>query len=517
MSKTLVLIIEDEPDLGPAILAMLNLEGYEAVGIDDGWKGVTLAEQRLPAIILIAFRILKENDYAILKALRANVATQHIPVIALANSTDTVDIRQIVKLGIDDCLVKPFNADELLKALSGPLNKRAQLEEAFSRAEPPPPAATGGSAPDKAEAADVVKKDETPMPQPSVAPGALGDSAVGETREVEVILPSPSYVIPEGDDTKEVSVVPPPAPAPAAPPPSAPPPPAPPPPPEMDTDITRELSAIPDHAKSGKPADGVQFSAYYPKTVKLDDWQPFYAYVFRERAAGAVVADALKQLSEQQAGYSNVTQAARATIQQGAEIVARPEMKGFQFNPLTVTLGFYDEWGRFDFKLRAKDAPLHQFATGSMTFVVEGVIVADVPLSVFVGDDLSAEINSAVTKMYQAIFCSYSHQDSAIVERVERAYKALGLDYLRDIYTLKSGQEWDEQLLKLIDQADIFQLFWSEAAAKSPYVEREWRHALSLNREATRFIRPVYWKQPMPAVPSELGHIHFAYEPELGA
>ena len=120
----------------------------------------------------------------------------------------------------------------------------------------------------------------------------------------------------------------------------------------------------------------------------------------------------------------------------------------------------------------------------------------------------------ATSPVYQAIFCSYSHQDTQIVERVERAYKALGLDFLRDVMMLKSGQDWNAELLNMIDRADIFQLFWSNTAAASKYVREEWEHALNLRRPLG-FIRPVYWQQPMPPPPPELAAIHFAYEPEL--
>ena len=117
--------------------------------------------------------------------------------------------------------------------------------------------------------------------------------------------------------------------------------------------------------------------------------------------------------------------------------------------------------------------------------------------------------------MYGAIFCSYSHRDTVIVERVERAYKALGLDYLRDVTTLKSGTHWSDELLELIDRADVFQLFWSSAAADSKYVRQEWEHALKHEAAKPNFIRPVWWQTPLPSVPPELGHIHFAYQPEL--
>ncbi len=96
-----------------------------------------------------------------------------------------------------------------------------------------------------------------------------------------------------------------------------------------------------------------------------------------------------------------------------------------------------------------------------------------------------------------------------MVNKLEKAYSALGMSYLRDIRILRSGQQWSTTLLKKIEEADIFQLCWSSKAKTSLNVEKEWRHAIDQKRE--HFIRPVYWEQPMPTPPVELESIHFAY------
>jgi hypothetical protein len=272
----------------------------------------------------------------------------------------------------------------------------------------------------------------------------------------------------------------------------------------------------PAPAKPEPQPQPVQFSAYYPKEVKPDDWQPLTAYIFKQSAENAVSADVNKQLGERVSLFRKIVQTAKQIIQEGELITATPNMPGFQFNPPAINVAFFEDWHRFDFKLRAHTAPLNQSANGLLTFAVAGVIVADIPLSIFVGETTSAgEQASASSKPYQAVFCSYSHHDTQIVERVERAYKALGLDYLRDVVSLKSGTHWSEELLQLIEKADIFQLFWSEAAAQSDYVQQEWQHALRLSRDQAHFIRPVYWRQPMPPPPTDMSHIHFAYQPDL--
>lgn len=68
----------------------------------------------------------------------------------------------------------------------------------------------------------------------------------------------------------------------------------------------------------------------------------------------------------------------------------------------------------------------------------------------------------------------------------------------------------------MIGRADVFQLFWSRHATRSKSVEEQWRHALGLGRSARHFIRPVYWEQPMPSAPPELGDLHFTCVRHLG-
>lgn len=266
------------------------------------------------------------------------------------------------------------------------------------------------------------------------------------------------------------------------------------------------------------PLSAVEFSAYFPREIQPNTWQPLRAYVYKPHAQPAVAADAAAELGALLSGYREVARPAQTRIAEGALITATPQLPGFQFNPPTAQIAFYDDWQRFDFRLRATTAPLDQAANGRITFSVEGIIIADVPLAVYVSTTPAVATASPVSSarpIYQSIFCSYSHKDTQIVERIEKAYKVLGFTSLRDVLTLKSGQDWDAELLRLIDQADIFQLFWSTAASQSNAVRKEWLYALQRRALRPDFVRPVFWEQPMPPPPPELSPIHFAFEPTL--
>jgi len=148
-----------------------------------------------------------------------------------------------------------------------------------------------------------------------------------------------------------------------------------------------------------------------------------------------------------------------------------------------------------------------------VSFYAGPVLVGETPIGFRVSPQADSEearpAEPSTASPYQPIFVSYSHQDTVIVEQLEKAYKALGNSYLRDVEILRSGEEWNPALLKKIDEADIFQLYWSKAASVSEYVTQEWQHALARGKPS--FIRPLYWEKPMPDPPPELAKIHFAF------
>jgi hypothetical protein len=114
---------------------------------------------------------------------------------------------------------------------------------------------------------------------------------------------------------------------------------------------------------------------------------------------------------------------------------------------------------------------------------------------------------------YRKVFPSYSHKDIEIVAQIEEYAQISGDKYLRDVNELRSGQNWKQWMRETIEEADIFQLFWSTNSMRSQNVTLEWQHALRLGRQ--NFIRPTYWENPLPQSPAdnlppaELLDLHF--------
>jgi len=265
-----------------------------------------------------------------------------------------------------------------------------------------------------------------------------------------------------------------------------------------------------------------QFTAYGPKEMPTETWSSLIVYAHTKERANSVRSDIekLQVVLPQPAHEASSDQTAQLT--RGTELTLIPYAEGFTFNPERLTFRWWEDMHRAMFRMRA-DKRLRGTAANILLGVYIGpVIVATVKIGVLLTDPTSAsltpqpaEIGSAELYRAEQIFISYSRKDTDIAIACRNAYRALGFDVLMDMDTLRAGQNWNEELKRMIDRATIFQLFWSARSAQSTFVHQEWQYALQKKGilRGEGFIRPVYWEDPIVPPPDELKHLHFEYIP----
>ena len=123
-AMTKVLVIEDEEILRESILDILKTRGFSAIGAGDGYRGLQLAKEFAPDLILCDVRMPKLDGYQVLQAIRKDSLTATIPLIFLTAETlqNVVDKGQI--LGANGYLTKPFTTAQLLEAIAQGLRDR---------------------------------------------------------------------------------------------------------------------------------------------------------------------------------------------------------------------------------------------------------------------------------------------------------------------------------------------------------------------------------------------------------
>lgn len=127
-----ILIIEDEVQIRENIQQILELSGFEAYTAYDGKAGLELVKTSPPDLILCDIMMPELDGYDVLSALRQEPATASIPVIFLTAKADRVDLRRGMELGADDYLTKPFETDELLRAISARLERQTMLTQQYT-------------------------------------------------------------------------------------------------------------------------------------------------------------------------------------------------------------------------------------------------------------------------------------------------------------------------------------------------------------------------------------------------
>lgn len=275
-----------------------------------------------------------------------------------------------------------------------------------------------------------------------------------------------------------------------------------------------------DKLSGGSANNGVRFAAYYPKEMGTKDWVPMKAYTFIGYALDAVKADAQGNGADKlpEVLYDR-NHTSRYRIPEGATVTVTPHMPGFQFNPQNISIGFYRTWHRFDFEIRAVEAELDEATNGHLTFTVDGLIIADVPMSIYVSKSLDKakqhEIRYIIRKPYSNVYVSLADADAYLAKRFETIFESLGMYNMRDIVQTRQQDGWNEDLMKAVDTADVFQLFWSASAADSDIVQQEIARALARDAVNRRFLRAVYWEQPAAALPESLDKVELTYMPDL--
>ena len=129
---TKVLVIENERETREMLLEFLKLEGFEAIGAENGLVGVEKAHRHLPDITICDIAMPKLDGHGVLKTLRQNLDTAIIPLIFLTGKNTPEELRQGMELGASDYLIKPFTPEQLLKAIAAQLKQRNIFQRWFA-------------------------------------------------------------------------------------------------------------------------------------------------------------------------------------------------------------------------------------------------------------------------------------------------------------------------------------------------------------------------------------------------
>lgn len=109
-----VLIVEDEPSIRDMVAFALRKAGMESIHAADARSAQTAIGDQVPDLILLDWMLPGMTGIELARRLRREDLTRDVPIIMLTARGEETDRVNGLEAGVDDYVVKPFSARELV-------------------------------------------------------------------------------------------------------------------------------------------------------------------------------------------------------------------------------------------------------------------------------------------------------------------------------------------------------------------------------------------------------------------
>jgi len=124
--RTVVLLIEDDPNIVDLIRSNLTVRGFDVVSTVDGPSSLRTLDTENPDIVLLDLMLPDTDGFELCRQIRERSPVGIIVVSARGGERDKVNA---LHLGADDYMTKPFGIEELLARITATLRRTRPARE----------------------------------------------------------------------------------------------------------------------------------------------------------------------------------------------------------------------------------------------------------------------------------------------------------------------------------------------------------------------------------------------------
>ncbi len=110
-----ILLIEDNIDILQNLAEYLELEGYHVYSTNNGDRGIEMALEFMPDLIICDMPRPGIDGYEVLRVLINNLSTTNIPFIFCTTMSEKINRSDALESGADDYIIKPFELETILE------------------------------------------------------------------------------------------------------------------------------------------------------------------------------------------------------------------------------------------------------------------------------------------------------------------------------------------------------------------------------------------------------------------
>jgi CheY-like chemotaxis protein len=114
---TRMLVVDDSPTIRAVLGKMLSQDGYVVQKAVDGESAIDIAKTEQPELIFLDIVLPGINGFAVLRALRHDPLTRHIPIVMISGNQQATEQFYVQRFGADDFIKKPFGLKEVQQSI----------------------------------------------------------------------------------------------------------------------------------------------------------------------------------------------------------------------------------------------------------------------------------------------------------------------------------------------------------------------------------------------------------------
>jgi two-component system, OmpR family, aerobic respiration control protein ArcA len=114
--KTL-LVIEDDETMRRALARIFEADGHNVRVAADGTQLSTVLDDHPIDLIILDIGLPWINGFELAKLLKEHKDLKDIPLVFISAKTSELDVKRGFEVGADDYIKKPFNIDDMKKAV----------------------------------------------------------------------------------------------------------------------------------------------------------------------------------------------------------------------------------------------------------------------------------------------------------------------------------------------------------------------------------------------------------------
>lgn len=116
-----IAVVDDSPAAVELLSKMLKEQGHAVVNYLDPIGVEDKIAREAPDLIFMDIVMPQRNGYEVIRALRRNAATQHIPIVIVSSKGEETDVQWGKRQGAVGYITKPFGPQDIADALKSHL------------------------------------------------------------------------------------------------------------------------------------------------------------------------------------------------------------------------------------------------------------------------------------------------------------------------------------------------------------------------------------------------------------